>query len=252
MPLIYLTLLKLFDKIFTMTLYRLFAEAPSGRHGLLSVIAFVVALLSALVLHEIAHGLVALWNGDPTAKLYKRLSLNPVRHFDWVGLALMFLVGFGWAKPVPVNPNNFKNRKVGAITVSIAGVLTNILLAFFAAMGLVLFEKLTPQTESAAYFVYFLQALANLMLQLNVAFALFNLLPLFPLDGYRLLSCFVNENNRAMVFLRRYSLYVMLGFILLNYIPIISFVSPLHWYLRIFGGLIQNGFENFWRLIFNG
>ena len=235
-----------------MTLYRLFADAPSGRHGLLNVLAFVVALLSALVLHEIAHGLVALWNGDETAKLYGRLSLNPVRHFDWIGLLLMFIVGFGWAKPVPVNPNNFKNRKVGAITVSIAGVLTNILLAFFAALGLVLFEKITPQNESVAYLAYFLEVLALLICQLNVTFALFNILPLFPMDGYRLLSCFVNENNSAMVFLRRYSLYIMLGFIVLNSIPMISFVSPLHWYLSKFGGLIQKGFYNFWRLIFNG
>ena len=235
-----------------MTLYRLFADAPSGRHGLLNVLAFVVALLSALVLHEIAHGLVALWNGDNTAKVYGRLSLNPIRHFDWVGLLLMFLVGFGWAKPVPVNPNNFKDRKVGAITVSIAGVLTNVLLAFFAAMVYVLFARIKPQTAGASYAVYFFAVLADLMCQLNVWFALFNLLPLYPLDGYRLLSCFVNENNGAMVFLRRYSLYILLGFIVLNSISVISFISPLHWYLSEFGGLIQSGFYNFWRLIFNG
>ena len=235
-----------------MILYELFVGAPSGRHGLLAVLAFVVALLSALVLHELAHGLVALWNGDPTAKMYGRLSLNPMRHFDVVGLILMFLVGFGWAKPVPVNPNNFKNRKVGAITVSVAGVLTNLLLAFLAAMGYALFEKITPRSESAAYAVYFFTALCALTCQLNVSFALFNLLPLFPLDGYRLLSCFVNENKPVMAFLRRYSLYILLGFIVLNSISVISFVSPLHWYLSRFGGLIQRGFYNFWRLIFNG
>ena len=235
-----------------MVLYELFTNAPNGRYGLLSVLAFVVALLSALVLHELAHGLVALWNGDNTAKLYGRLSLNPIKHFDWVGLILMFLVGFGWAKPVPVNPNNFKNRKVGSITVSIAGVATNIVLAFIAAMAYVLFSNITPQTQSAAYTVYFFEALAYLMCQLNVSFALFNLLPLYPLDGYRLLSCFVNENNGAMRFIRRYSLYIMLGFIVLNSISVISFVSPLHWYLSKFGGLIRNGFYNFWRLIFNG
>ena len=234
-----------------MTLYRLFADAPSGRHGLLNVLAFIVALISALVLHEIAHGLVALWNGDPTAKQLGRLSLNPIRHFDWIGLILMFLVGFGWAKPVPVNPNNFKNRKTGAITVSIAGVVTNVVLAFFAAMCYVLFEKITPKSEGVAYLTYFLQVLALLMCRLNVTFALFNILPLYPLDGYRLLSSFVNENNGAMTFLRRYSLYIMLGFIILNSVSVISFVSPLYWYLSKFGGLIQEGFDNFWRLIFN-
>ena len=235
-----------------MVLYELFVSAPSGRHGLLAVVAYVVALLSALVLHELAHGLVALWNGDGTAKAYGRLTLNPIKHFDWIGLILMFLVGFGWARPVPVNPNNFRNRKVGAITVSIAGVLTNIILAFFAAMGLALFQRLTPQSEGAAYVIYFLQALSSLLLQINVSFALFNVLPLYPLDGYRLLSCFVNENKPVMRFLRRYSLYIMLGFIVLNSISVLSFLSPLHWYLARFGGLIRVGFTGFWRLIFNG
>ena len=235
-----------------MTLYRLFANAPNGRYGLLTVLAFIVALLSALVLHELAHGLVALWNGDPTAKVYGRLTLNPLKHFDWIGLILMFLVGFGWAKPVPVNPNNFKDRKVGAITVSIAGVATNIILAFVAAMAYVLFMKITPQTEGTAYAVYFFAVLAQLTCQLNVNFALFNLLPLYPLDGYRLLSCFIDERNGAMMFIRRYSLYIMLGFIVLNSISFLSIVSPLNWYLAKFGGLIQGGFYNFWRLIFNG
>lgn len=235
-----------------MTLYRLFANAPNGRYGLLNVLAFIVALLSALVLHELAHGLVALWNGDPTAKAYGRLTLNPIKHFDWIGLILMFLVGFGWAKPVPVNPNNFKDRKVGAITVSIAGVTTNIFLAFIAAMVYVLFLKITPQTQSAEYAVYFFVVLAQLTCQLNVHFALFNLLPLYPLDGYRLLSCFIDERNGAMLFIRRYSLYIMLGFIVLNSISILSFISPLNWYLAEFGGLIQGGFYKFWRLIFNG
>ncbi|MCH5159300.1 MAG: site-2 protease family protein [Clostridiales bacterium] len=239
-----------------MTLYELFVDAPNGRCGLLNVLAFVVALLAALVLHELAHGLVALWNGDNTAKIYGRLTLNPIKHFDWVGLVLMFLVGFGWAKPVPVNPNNFKDKRIGAITVSIAGISTNIILAFFAAMFYVIFWNISPQTESAAYAVYFFRELSYLILSLNVAFALFNLLPLYPLDGYRLLSCFIDERNGAMMFLRRYSLYIMLGFIvfnsLSNYIPMLSLFSPLNWYLARFGGLIQGGFYNFWRLIFNG
>ena len=235
-----------------MILYELFVNASNGRYGLLNILAFVVALLSALVLHEIAHGLVALWNGDPTAKLYGRVSLNPIRHFDWVGLILMILVGFGWAKPVPVNPNNFKNRKVGAITVSIAGVMTNFLLGFIAAMAFALLLKVSPKTQSGVYALYFFSELSYLILQLNVSFALFNLLPLYPLDGYRLLSCFVNENNGAMMFLRRYSLYILLGFIVLNSISVLSFMSPLNWYLSKFGGIIRNGFYNFWRLIFNG
>ena len=235
-----------------MTIYHLFVDAPNGRYGLLNVGAFVVALLSALVLHELAHGLVALWNGDDTAKRYGRLTLNPIKHFDVIGLVMMFLVGFGWAKPVPVNPYNFKDKKVGAITVSIAGVATNIVIAFFSALAYVLISRIAPSTESGSYAKGFFDALSQLMLILNVNFALFNLLPLYPLDGYRLLSCFVDERNGAMTFLRKYSLYIMLAFIVLGNIPLLSILSPLNWYLSAFGGLIQEGFCNFWRLIFHG
>ena len=235
-----------------MHLYQLFVNAKSGREGLLNVAAFVVALLAALILHEIAHGLVALWNGDNTAKMYGRLTLNPLKHFDWIGLLMMFIVGFGWAKPVPVNPNNFKNRKVGAITVSIAGVLTNLLIAFLAAMGKVLIERidLTDKSESMYYFIYFCYALMSISVSLNVTFALFNILPLYPLDGYRLLSCFVDGNKRGMVFLRRYSLYILLGLMALNYIPFVSNFSPLNLYLSGLGGYIRQGFYAFWGLFF--
>lgn len=106
----------------------------NGRLGLLYVLALLFAIVFALVLHEVAHGLVALWNGDPTAKMYGRLSLNPLKHFDIFGLLMMLIVGFGWAKPVPVDPRNFKKYKTGCVTVSIAGILTNILLAFVSAM----------------------------------------------------------------------------------------------------------------------
>ncbi|MCH5153417.1 MAG: site-2 protease family protein [Clostridiales bacterium] len=239
-----------------MHVYNLLTNYGQGisRESLLNVVAFIVALFVALILHEIAHGLVALWNGDNTAKAYGRLSLNPIKHFDWMGLLLMLLVGFGWAKPVPINPGNFKNRKVGAITVSIAGVLTNLVIAFFAAMGfaLIVGVDLSDKSEGLAYFIYFCRQLMLMLMGLNVSFALFNILPLYPLDGYRLLSCFVSQNNRAMLFLRKYSLYIILGFLVLNYIPYVSEFSPLNLYIAKFGGLIQQGFYLFWRLIFNG
>lgn len=242
-----------------MVLYDVFGQNGGDlRLGLLNVVAFVVALLAALILHEIAHGLVALWNGDSTAKMYGRLSLNPLKHFDWVGLIFMLVIGFGWARPVPVNPNNFKNRKVGAITVSIAGVLTNLVLAFVSAMVMVILGNINVAgvSMSVYYLVYFFYQLSYLMLWLNVSFALFNILPLYPLDGYRLLSCFIYENNKFLTFLRRYSLYILMGLVALNllssYLPFIPNISPLYWYINGLGGLIRKGFEQFWRLIFNG
>lgn len=229
-----------------------FLQYGLTRETLLIVLAEIIAVVFALVLHEIAHGIVALWNGDATAKLYGRLSLNPLRHFDIIGLVMMLLVGFGWAKPVPINPNNFKNRKVGAVTVSLAGIVTNLLLAFVCAIGVAGLEKVavvTPQT-ALEYFVYFSYWFMLAMVSINISFALFNILPLFPLDGYRLLSCFVNENNGFMRFMRRYSLYIMLGMIVLDYIPIVGAFSPFNLYIGTFGGIISNGFISLWRLVF--
>ncbi len=225
----------------------------NGRLGLLYVLALLFAIVFALVLHEIAHGLVALWNGDRTAKMYGRLSLNPLKHFDIFGLLMMLVVGFGWAKPVPIDPRNFKKYKTGCVTVSLAGILMNVLLAFVFAMPTVLLGNIaftSVNNESVYYLVAFFYYFSRLMVQLNVSFALFNLLPLFPLDGYRLLSCFVNENNGYMRFVRRYSLYIMLGLIVLDSIPYISAFTPLNLYIGTVGGWIQKGFIAFWGLIF--
>ena len=237
-----------------MRVYEILTNGGSvTKENLLMLVAFIVALFVALILHEIAHGLVALWNGDNTAKVYGRLSINPLRHFDLTGLLLMFLVGFGWAKPVPVNASNFRNHKLGAITVSIAGVLTNIIIAFFSAMGAVLIGnvKVGNMSESMYFFVYFCYALMYMLMGLNISFALFNILPLYPLDGYRLLSSFVPQSNKFMTFLRKYSLYIILGLMLLDFIPYVSYYSPLNLYIGRFGGIIQDGFCSFWRLIFN-
>lgn len=224
----------------------------NGRLGLLYVVALLFAIIFALVLHEVAHGLVALWNGDPTAKMYGRLSLNPLKHFDIIGLFMMLIVGFGWAKPVPVDPRNYKNYRTGSVTVALAGIVTNILLAFIFAMPTVILGNLNPDhmTESVGYLVWFFYFFSYLMVQLNISFALFNLLPLFPLDGYRLIASFVNENNRFMTFMRRYSLYIMLGLIVLDNIPYISAFSPFNLYIGTVGGWIRQGFIGFWRLIF--
>ncbi|MBQ2894720.1 MAG: site-2 protease family protein [Clostridia bacterium] len=234
-----------------MTIIRILTNEYSGvtRESLLETIAFLVALLTALVLHEIAHGLVAYWNGDITAKYYGRLSLNPAKHFDIIGLIMMLFVGFGWAKPVPVNPNNFKNRKVGAFTVSLAGIVTNLVLAFlFSALSVFMGRIPVVSGEASYYIVYFLYALGLYTAMLNVNFALFNLLPLYPLDGYRLLSCFVDERKPAMVAIRKYSLYIMLALLLLDRLPFLSGFSPFDWYIGKLGGAILGAFQKFWGL----
>lgn len=229
----------------------LFDENGSASQlGMLRVGAFIVALLVTVMLHEIAHGYSALLYGDTTAKDYGRLTLNPKKHFDLMGLFMMFLVGFGWAKPVPVNANNFEKKRSGMIVVSLAGVVTNMLLAFIFASLYVVFGNIPVVYESVGYYlVYFGWYLSYMMLALNISFALFNILPLFPLDGYRLLSCFVPQSNAYMSFVRKYSMYIFLALILWQYLPIIGDFSPFTLYITELGGWIRNSFTSFWEWV---
>lgn len=102
-----------------------------GYSDIFQFLIAAVAIVISIVLHELAHGYVALWNGDATAKVSGRLTVNPLAHFDPFGLVMLLLVRFGYAKPVPVNPDNFRRRKTGMLTVAFAGIVMNLLLAFF-------------------------------------------------------------------------------------------------------------------------
>ncbi|HZK25407.1 MAG TPA: site-2 protease family protein [Oscillospiraceae bacterium] len=143
----------------------------------------IPALLLALTLHELAHGLVAYKLGDPTAKQQGRLSLNPLKHIDPLGLLALWLVGFGWAKPVPINPLYFHgDRHRGLLWVSLAGPATNFLLAFFTALLLMLLPPLR-----STYILPFMQ----LLFVYNIFLGVFNLLPIPPLDGSKVLFYFL-------------------------------------------------------------
>jgi Zn-dependent protease len=140
----------------------------------------LVVLFFSVIIHEISHGYIALLNGDPTAKLYGRLTLNPIPHIDPVGTilvpALLFLshsgILFGWAKPVPVNPSNFRNFRIGELSVSAAGPLSNFFLAF-------VFAQLLPWTQHNPGFFLF----CKYGVIINLYLMLFNLIPIPPLDG---------------------------------------------------------------------
>ncbi len=148
-----------------------------------------IVLLTAFPVHECAHALAAHWLGDDTAKNQGRISLNPLRHLDLFGTVFMLLAGFGWAKPVPINANNFKNRKVGMAVSSLAGPLSNVLMSY---VSIVICKILTYSSYGNSY----VNALADVFWYatiLNLGLAVFNLLPVPPLDGSRIFNLVLPE-----------------------------------------------------------
>ena len=212
-----------------------------GYSDILTFLIALVAIVLSIMLHEVAHGLVALWNGDDTAKRAGRLNLNPVSHFDPVGFLMLIFLRFGYAKPVPVNPYNFKNRKVGMFTVSVAGVTLNLILAFFCYPLFVVCSEIN-----------YLRIFLLYMVVVNLNLAAFNLLPLYPLDGYRILNCFIPETNKFMSFLKNYSRYILIFLLALGIIRDVLdlplWFDPLSWLLNKIMEFFINAFDAFWGL----
>lgn len=166
-------------------------------------ILLAVPLLYSIILHELAHGWVANKMGDPTAQWLGRLSLNPIKHLDPIGTFMLLVFGFGWAKPVPVNFENMHDQRKGLILVSSAGIITNMLLAF---ISLLLFRILSPSPDDVTY------SLLYYMAQVNIMLASFNLIPIPPLDGSKILMGFVSSKIRyTLESLEPYGLFIIIG-----------------------------------------
>ncbi len=175
-----------------------------------------IPLLFSIILHEVAHGWVADKMGDSTAKWSGRLTFNPLKHLDPIGTLMLFLAGFGWAKPVPVNFNNISDRRKGLIFVSSAGITANILFAFFALLLMRLFSQSSSGTTNIL--VYY-------VVEINLTLAALNLIPIPPLDGSKILMGLVSQRTQySLARLEPYGFFIIIGFLYLGILdPLIGF-----------------------------
>lgn len=180
--------------------------------SLMDAVLRVAAIFLCLTVHETCHGLAALALGDPTAKSMHRLSLNPLRHIDWLGLLMMFVAGFGWAKPVPVDLRYFKKPKQGMALTALAGPASNLLLAVAAMLISKVIYLYAPY--SAVMDVVFSFCLYTLA-PLSIGLGLFNLIPIPPLDGSKVLAAFLPD--RQYIALMRYERYGILVLLVLSF-----------------------------------
>ena len=173
----------------------------------------VAAIFICLTVHETCHGLAAYALGDPTAKAMHRLSLNPLRHIDWFGLAMMFIAGFGWAKPVPVNPRYFRKPKQGMAVTALAGPVSNfVLAALMIGISRLIYLYAPYSFGWDMVFTFCLYTVAPL----SVGLGLFNLLPIPPLDGSKVAAVLLPD--RIYLQLMRYERYGMLLLLLLSWL----------------------------------
>lgn len=178
----------------------------------------IPTILFAISVHESAHAWVAYKLGDPTARDNGRISLNPLRHLNPLGMIMMLLVGFGWASPVMINARNFKNPKAGMALSSLAGPLSNLILGFIASIGYVCCSVFLADSGSA--FVAALTMFLWVFLNLNVGLAIFNLIPIPPLDGSRILLLFLPQKIYFKIM--RYEQYILIAFMVLMITRVIT------------------------------
>lgn len=221
---------------------------------LLQIAAGFIAVIFILAPHEWAHAFVATKCGDGTPMSYGRVTLNPLKHLDPVGFLCCAVVGFGWAKPVPINPANFKNYRKGLFLTAIAGVVMNYIIAFIAYLIFILFSHLVFNdvilvidgiiyyniNDTLGYVGFFISLIFYLIYAYSLSVFLFNLLPLYPLDGFRIVESCTREINPVRRFLRNYGQMILIILIAESFIcgVLENYVSWAH-YCDILGYILD-------------
>ena len=222
---------------------------------IIQLLAQFLAVMVVITFHEFSHAYVANKCGDPTARFSGRMTLNPLKHFDPLGILMFAVAGFGWAKPVPVNPNNFRHYRRGSFLTSAAGIITNYVMAFLLApiWGLVVIY--VCPIVAGTYMEIFLRSLFSLLVVYSLSFSVFNLLPFYPLDGFRIIDALDKKKGKVYWFLRQHGQYILLGLILLNVLstrlPILQSINILEYVLIFVKNILAKPITSFWEWIFS-
>lgn len=212
-----------------------FINDLSGTEIISAGFALILVLVISLSLHEFGHAFVAYKQGDMTPKIMGRVTLNPLAHIDPIGFVCCALFGFGWAKPVEINPIKFRNYKKGLFLTSIAGVTINIILAFLGCGIYYICLSFLPLTNG---FNLFLLYFGMFMYTINLSLFVFNLLPVYPLDGFNCISSLTKYDNKFVNFMRKYGTLILIIVLIFGDILLFQLVE---W--------IGTPLEMLWRLI---
>ena len=220
---------------------------------IIQMLYFIPIVLITLTIHEYAHAYIAYKMGDFTASAMGRLSLNPLKHIDPIGFLMMIIIGFGWAKPVPINPRNFRNPKKGMAFSALAGPASNIIMAIIGSIVYAILLRIFFYRGNYNTIAISALSFVSYFAQLNVWFAVFNLIPIPPLDGSRIVSYFLPPRLYYYYnYVERYGFIVLIIFIyagriipFLNLMGGLQMISgwilhwinvPINWIFSLFGG----------------